>query len=390
MFHKLNLTKNEDVPSHSGKFEKTIGVLVSGGDCAGLNATVRAITHHAIKTYNWRVIGFERGYWGAWVRPLQTVELTVDVCDHRWLTCGGTFLGSNKNLEKPNVADKNKTFGDFNEAFCDAYVSLGLDAMVVIGGDGSFRKLAELQTVFEQTQKNKINSKINFIAIPKTIDNDVAYTDLAIGHETALEIVVNAIDNIQSTAESHDRVMVVEVMGRDAGHIALKAGVAGGADAILIPEIPYNLQDLAEHVEKICLSEKGHAIVVVAESVKAPNGSTMKSTIGTEEQTRYRGIGFELALRLKEKITAEVRSVSLGHIQRGGSPHIKDRLLANRFGIHAVDLIEKGESGKVIIIENGKMSDVSLQDVASNVQRVDVNGEMVHIAKSLGIYIGDA
>lgn len=365
---------------------KTIGVMVSGGDCAGLNATIRAITHHAIKTYGWRVIGFQRGYWGIWVRPMQTVELTVEKCNHEWITSGGVFLRSNKNLGVPTFADQGATFPNLNEAFCDGYHSLGLDAMIVIGGDGSFRKLAEIHNFYHQHAQH---SSINFVAIPKTIDNDVAYTDLAIGHETALEIVIDALDNIQSTAESHDRVMIVEVMGRDAGHIALKAGIAAGADAILIPEIPYNLDALAQHIEKIYQSPQKHAVIVVAESVKNPDGNTMKSTIGAEEQTRYRGIGFELALQLKKKISAEVRSVSLGHVQRGGGPCIKDRLLANRFGVHAVDLIAQNQSGRVIIISNGKMADVALADVASNIQNVDPHGEMVHIAKSLGIYIGN-
>lgn len=367
---------------------KTIGVMISGGDCAGLNATVRAITHHAINTYGWRVIGFQRGYWGIWVRPMQTVELTREVCDHRWITSGGALLRSNKNYGAPTFGDNGTTFPSLEDAFCDGYQQLGLDGMIVIGGDGSFRKLAEIHDLFQRTGRDDHKS-VNFIAIPKTIDNDVAYTDLAIGHETALEVVIEALDNVQSTAESHDRVMVVEVMGRDAGHIALKAGVAAGADAILIPEIPYSIDDLAAHLEAIYQSPKRHAIVVVAESVKTPDGNVMQSAIGAQEQTRYRGIGFELARRLKEMISAEVRSVSLGHVQRGGGPHIKDRLLANRFGVHAVDLLAQGQSGRVIIIQDGKMSDVPLGEVASTVQRVDVHGEMVHIARALGIYVGD-
>jgi 6-phosphofructokinase 1 len=183
--------------------------------------------------------------------------------------------------------------------------------------------------------------------------------------------------------------MVVEVMGRDAGHIALKAGVAAGADAILIPEISYNINDLAKHIEKVYQSAQKHAIVVVAELVKTPDGDSLKSAIGDDEQMRYRGIGFNLASRLKEKVSAEVRSVSLGHIQRGGRPRIKDRLLANRFGVHAVDLIAKKQFGRVIVVVNGKMADIHISEVADVLQTVDVNGEMVHIAKSLGIYIGN-
>lgn len=362
--------------------------MVNGGDCAGLNATVRAITLHAVRSYGWRVIGFRRGFWGIRVRPMNIIELTPEICNHQWLTSGGTFLRSNKNSkEAPPFLDKNTHVLPLEEAFYEGYQELGLDAMIVIGGDGSFRILDRIHD-FSQEKGAGSGKSVNFVAIPKTIDNDVAYTDLAIGHETALENVVSALDDIQSTAESHDRVMVVEVMGRDAGHIALKGGVAAGADAILIPEIPYDIDALAAHLETIYQSPKKHAIVVVAESVKKPDGGTMKSTIGDEEQTRYRGIGFELALQLKKKISAEVRSVSLGHIQRGGGPRIKDRLLANRFGVHAVDLIAQNQFGRVIIIEKGKMADVSLADVASNTQQVDVNGEMVHIAKSLGIYVG--
>ncbi|MDR1598211.1 MAG: ATP-dependent 6-phosphofructokinase [Holosporales bacterium] len=368
---------------------KTIGVLVSGGDCAGLNATVRAITHHATKSFNWRVIGIQRGYWGMWVRPLQTIELTPDVCDHQWVSSGGTFLRSNKNYHAPTFADCGRTFPDLDEAFCNAYNALGLDAIVVIGGDGSFNKLNQIHDFYNKTKKKGDHNEVNFIAIPKTIDNDVAYTDLAIGHETALDVVVEAIDNIQFTAESHDRVMVVEVMGRDAGHIALKAGVASGADAILIPEIPYNINDLAKHIEGVYQSQQRHAIVVVAESVKTPEGEFLRGTIGDEEQTRYRGIGENLASRLKEQISADVRFVSLGHVQRGGRPRIKDRLLASRFGVHAVDLIAKKQFSRVIVVVNGKMADIHISEVANVLQTVDVKGEMVHVAKSLGIYIGD-
>lgn len=373
---------------HANAAQK-IAVLVSGGDCPGLNATVRAIVHHATKTFNWQVVGFQRGYWGVWVRPLQTIDLTPDICDHQWTCTGGTFLRSNKNLHAPTFADGAKTFPDLDEAFCDAYRSLGLDALIVIGGDGSFRKLAQIHEYYNRTKKGSDAREINFVAIPKTIDNDVAYTDLAIGHETALDTVVDAIDNVQATAESHDRVMIVEVMGRDAGHIALKAGVAAGVDAILIPEIPYDLDALATHIEETCQSPQGHAIVVVSESVKTPEGNVMQGTIGDAEQTRYRGIGFELAQRLKEKISAEVRSVALGHVQRGGRPHIKDRLLANRFGVHAVDLIAQKQFGRVIIVKDGKMSDVHISEVANVLHRVDTAGEMVHIAKSLGIYVGE-
>ncbi|MDR0631548.1 MAG: ATP-dependent 6-phosphofructokinase [Holosporales bacterium] len=368
---------------------KTIGVLVSGGDCAGLNATVRAITLHATKTFSWRVVGIQRGYWGMWVRPLQTIELTPDVCDHQWVSSGGTFLRSNKNCHPPTFADGGKTFPNLDEAFCNAYNALGLNAIIVIGGDGSFNKLNQIHDYYNKTKKRGDHNEVNFIAIPKTIDNDVAYTDLAIGHETALDVVIESIDSLQFTAESHDRVMVVEVMGRDAGHIALKAGVAAGADAILIPEISYNIDDLAKHIERVYQSPQRHAIAVVAESVKTPDGETMRGTIGEEEQTRYRGIGENLAARLKERVSADVRFVSLGHVQRGGRPRIKDRLLANRFGVHAVDLIAKKQFSRVIVVINGKMADIHISEVANTIQRVDVNGEMVHIAKSLGIYIGN-
>lgn len=372
--------------THKSINNKTIGVLVSGGDCSGLNLTVRSIVRHAIKTYNWRVIGIQKGYWGIWTRPMQTVDLTIEKCDYRWVTSGGIFLGSNKNIGPPKFADFGKTFPDLNDAFCQGYKALGLDAIIVIGGDGSLRKLAEIHNY--QKQKSP-DSPLNFLAIPKTIDNDVAYTDLAIGHETALDVVINAIDNLQSTAESHDRVIVVEVMGKDVGHIALKGGIAASADAILIPEIPYDINKLAEHINKIFRKEKQYAIVVVSESIRTPEGKAMKKTIGAKEQERYNGIGAELALILKEKVSAEIRSVSLGHIQRGGTPHIKDRLLAARFGVHAVDLIAKNQFCRVLCVLNGRSGDISIADATSRIQAVDPQGEMVHIARSLGIYVGE-
>ncbi|MDR0625097.1 MAG: ATP-dependent 6-phosphofructokinase [Holosporales bacterium] len=363
-----------------------IGVLVSGGDCAGLNALVRAIVLHAVKSYNWRVIGIKRGFPGIWSRPMQTMDLTPEVCNNLWQTSGGIFLGSNKNASLSKAAGDGKALADLQEAFVAGYNALGLDALIVVGGDGSFAQLAEISDYGSPASQPE--RRPNIIAIPKTIDNDVPYTDLAIGHETALDVIVEAIDKLQTTAESHDRVIVVEVMGKDAGHIALKSGIAAGADAILIPEIPYDIEALAAHIKAILQNWKKYAIVVVAESVKTPQGEAKVRTIGADEQTRYYGVGEHIAFCLKSRLPAEVRSVTLGHVQRGGGPRAGDRLLAAKLGVAAVDFIRRGEFGRVLCTVNGEIIGVALGDVVGKTKIVEKESELVRAAVALGIYIG--
>ena len=225
---------------------KKIGILTSGGDCGGLNAVVRAATLRAINKYQWKVFGIRDGTLGLLKKPLDVLELTTKHFDGNLMRMGGTFLGTNN---KGNASE---------QKVLEGFKKLELDALIGIGGDGSMKILQKL------TQKGGIN----FVGIPKTIDNDVKDNDLSIGYDTAVDVATNALDMLQPTAASHRRAMILEVMGRDAGHIALNSGIAGGADVILIPEIPYSLKKIADHIDNIRTQGRNHALIVVAEAVK--------------------------------------------------------------------------------------------------------------------------
>ena len=242
--------------------------MTSGGDCGGLNAVVRAATLRAINKYQWKVFGIRDGTLGLLKNPLDVLELTTKHFDGNLMRMGGTFLGTN-----------NK--GNASEAkVLEGFKKLELDALIGIGGDGSMKILQKL------TQKGGIN----FVGIPKTIDNDVKDNDLSIGYDTAVDVATNALDMLQPTAASHRRAMILEVMGRDAGHIALNSGIAGGADVILIPEIPYSIKSISRHIEKIRSTGRNHALVVVAESVRKEDGS--KATVKfVDGEVRLGGIG---------------------------------------------------------------------------------------------------
>ena len=222
---------------------KKIGILTSGGDCAGLNAVIRAVTLRAVNEYGWKVIGIKDGTLGLLKNPFEIIELKPSHFDGNLMRLGGTFLGTNNKGYSPH----NKIIRAFKE--------LKLNALIGIGGDGSMKILQQLAK----------KGGINFVGIPKTIDNDVKDNELSIGYDTAVDVATNALDMLQPTAASHRRAMILEVMGRDAGHIALNSGIAGGADVILIPEIPYSLKKIAKHIDKIRSNGRNHALCVVAE-----------------------------------------------------------------------------------------------------------------------------
>ena len=229
---------------------KKIGILTSGGDCAGLNAVIRASTIRAVNKYNWQVFGIKDGTLGLLSDPLNIIELLPSHFDGNLMRMGGTFLGTN-NKGNPSF-----------EKIIQGFKQLGLDALIGIGGDGSMKILQEL------TKKGNIN----FVGIPKTIDNDVKDNELSIGYDTAVDVATNALDMLQPTAASHRRAMILEVMGRDAGHIALNSGIAGGADVILIPEIPYSINAIAKHIDNIRANGRNHALIVLAEAVRKEDG----------------------------------------------------------------------------------------------------------------------
>jgi len=347
---------------------KRIGILTSGGDCAGLNAVIRAVAHRAIEGYSWEVLGLRYALQGLMQDPKQYCELKLDMLDGNMLRLGGTILGS---------TNKGTPFNHSKEIIA-GIKELGIDAIIGVGGDGSLKILSDLLKLGD----------INFVGIPKTIDNDLGSTEISIGFSTAVEVATEALDRLQPTAASHDRVMILEVMGRDAGHIALNAGIAGGADVILIPEIPYTLESVAKKIKKINDRGRNFALVVVAESVKTESGEPSVIT-DPEGRTRYGGIGHYLSEKITEKTRAETRCTVLGHVQRGGQPNASDRVLAAALGVHAVDLVSKGQFNRMVAWQNRHVIDVPLAEAIAQYEAVNVDGALVRTARGLGICLGD-
>lgn len=357
---------------------KRIGVMTSGGDCAGLNACIRAVTHHAIREYGWEVIGIRKGTTGLIHRPMEYIPLTVAMCDTAMMRSGGTMLGSTNKDNPYNFPNGDGTRSDRSKDFCEGYYELGLDALIGIGGDGSMKILRNLAK----------QGNLNLITVPKTIDNDLGHTEVAIGYSTALDVAMEALDRLQPTAASHQRVMVLEVMGRDAGHIALGAGVAGGADVILIPEIPYKLDEICAHIKRINESRRSFALVIVAEAVKKENGEI--ATVAEDNgRPRYGGIGQYLAEKISFCTGAESRVTVLGHVQRGGQPNSWDRMVASAFGVRAVDLIAEGKFDRMVAWERRNVIDVPILEAISRYQAVETDDVLVKTAQGLGIYIGE-
>src|SRR6266851_6514199 len=242
---------------------KSIGILTSGGDCSGLNAVIRAVVSHAIEHHGWRVIGIRQGTMGLMRRPVEFEELGLRVVTGNILRLGGSILGTTNKGDPFAFPMPDGSLRDRSQEVIDAYHALRLDALIGVGGDGSFAILRRLAQ----------QGGLPFIAIPKTIDNDVRDTEASVGYDTAVAVATEALDRLQPTAASHDRIMVLEVMGRDAGHIALATGIAGGADVVLIPEIPYDIQNVAAHIKAIRKKGRNFALVVVSEAVRTVEGS---------------------------------------------------------------------------------------------------------------------
>jgi len=356
---------------------KRIGILTSGGDCAGLNPAIRAVVHRATGR-GWRVLGVRNGTAGLLSRPVDYVELSAEHTGGELLRRGGTILGSTNKGDPFAFPMTDGRLVDRSEEVIEGYRELGLDALVVAGGDGSLhilRRLAE-------------KGDIPLVAIPKTIDNDLGLTEISVGHDTAVATASDALDHLQPTAASHSRVMVLEVMGRDAGHIALSAGIAGGADAILIPEIPYSIARVAEKIESLKAAGRNFALVIVAEAVKTENGEpVLVKHLGG--QASYGGIGHYIAERLARATGAETRVTVLGHIQRGGMPSARDRIIASAFGVHAVDLIAEGRFDRMVAWRERGVSDVPILEAIRRYQAVDPGGTLARTARGLGICLGD-
>ncbi|MFN3076899.1 MAG: ATP-dependent 6-phosphofructokinase [Alphaproteobacteria bacterium] len=359
---------------------KRIGVLTSGGDCAGLNAVIRAVTYRAIRHYGWEVYGIKDGTMGFMSRPIEYVKLDLDVFTCDILRQGGTMLGTTNKGDPFAFPMPDGTVRDRSKEVADGYHELGLEAMVVVGGDGSMnivRRLAQ-------------QGNMRMIGVPKTIDNDVRHTEYAVGFTTAVNTAVDALDRLAPTAASHHRVLILETMGRDAGHLALNAGIAGGADVILIPEIPYSLDGIVTKLRQVQQEEKrNHALMVVAEGCRTDTGEKLQAVL-TGGEMRNTGIGNYLSGRLNTALEgAETRVTVLGHVQRGGTPSARDRVIASAFGVHAVDLIAQGKFDRMVAWHDRGVVDVQLSSVVEGSRSVDPHGAIVHTARGLGIYVGD-
>jgi 6-phosphofructokinase 1 len=356
---------------------KTIGILTSGGDCAGLNAVIRAVVHRA-HHYGWRVLGIRDGTMGLLDRPLRYNELNLGSVDGTMMRLGGTILGTtNKGnpfaFPMPGQPSRNRS-----AEIIAGVRELGLDAVIGIGGDGSF---AILRRLAQQGQ-------FPLVGVPKTIDNDVGLTETSVGFDTAVAVATEALDRLQPTAASHARVMVLEVMGRDAGHIALHSGIAGGADVILLPEIPYSLDKIARKIAALRAQGRNSALVVVSEAVRTVEGKMLKVEHrgGTR---RFGGIGQYLADLIAQVTGAETRVTVLGHVQRGSPPSAQDRLIGTAFGVHAVDMIEQGKFDRMVAWQNRRVVDVPLAAAIARYQAVDIHGGLIETARALGVCLGD-
>ena len=355
-----------------------LGVLTSGGDCAGLNAVLRAVVHRAIEGYGWEVVGIEQGTRGLMERPPRAREMDLDIFDGTLMRQGGTILGTTNKGDPFAYPMADGSLRDRSEEVIEGLRLLKIDALIGIGGDGSqdiLRRLAQ-------------QGGFALVTIPKTIDNDVAQTEVAIGYDTAVSVATEALDRLQPTAASHSRVMLLEVMGRDAGHIALVSGIAGGADVILIPEIPWNMDCIARRIEQVRKQGRNFALVVVAEALKTTEGKVVVQSAPGEKQ-RYGGVGHYIGERIAAATGAEVRVTVLGHIQRGGTPSARDRLVAAAFGVHAVDLVAEGKFDRMVAWRARQVIDVPIADVIGHPHLVDPDGPVVRTARGLGICLGD-
>jgi ATP-dependent phosphofructokinase / diphosphate-dependent phosphofructokinase len=358
---------------------KTIGVLTSGGDCAGLNAVIRAVVCRAVLGYGWRVLGIRQGTLGLLRRPVDFEPLDLQGASPAMARMAGTVLGTTNRGDPFAYPMPDGSLKDRSEEVIEGVRLLGLDALIVIGGDGS---MAILRHLAQQ-------GGIPLVGVPKTIDNDVGATEHSIGYNTAVMVATEAIDRLQPTAASHDRVMVLEVMGRDSGHIALSAGIAGGADVILVPEIPYDINVVAAHINDVRqVAARNFAIVVVAEAVRDKSGQLVRHQNAPGSLT-YGGIGHVIGEALAQLTRAETRVTVLGHVQRGGGPTWNDRLVASAFGVHAVDCIAEGRFDRLVAWQHRRVVDVPLTAAFQPTPLAASDDTLVHTARGLGICLGD-
>ena len=374
---------------------KKVGILTCGGDCPGLNAVIRGAVKTAL--YNdVEVYGFLEGYKGLLEnRYIKLEQKEIDGIIYQ----GGTIIKSNNGTNTFAIPEKNEKgetiYVDHSEEIAERLKKDGFDALIVVGGDGSLK-----------SARDYMLRGVNIVGVPKTIDNDVPLTDVTFGFNTAVEVATEAIDRLHTTATSHGRIMVLEVMGRYAGWIALSSGLAGGADTILIPEIPYDLNKVVEKINQRKAQGKNHSIIVVAEGAKPKEGTVSIREIEEDKKNnkgldsvKLGGAGAYVASEIERLTGQEARFTNLGYLQRGGDTCPYDRILSTEFGATAMQLCIDGKFGRMVTLLNGQIQSISLNEVAgtgttigaksSNLKLVDLSGDLVQTARRIGICFGD-
>ena len=351
-----------------------VGVLTGGGDCPGLNAVIRAVTKSLILQHNAQVIGFEDGFLGLIERRIRPLSYS-DVSGI--LTRGGTILGTSNKANPFNYHERGGA--DVSAQVARNYEELGLRALITIGGDGTM------------SISHRLNEMgINVVGVPKTIDNDLVGTERTFGFDTAVSIATEAIDRLHTTAQSHNRVMIIETMGRYAGWIALYAGTAGGADIILMPELDYDIESVARICREREMGGQNFTIIAIAEGAKPVGGEmTVKRVIAdSPDPVRLGGIGYVLGDQLRGLIRSEVRTSVLGHIQRGGTPTAYDRNLATAYGSFAASMVIDGRFGCMVALQGNQLTSVPLEEVANKTRTVPMDTPMVAAALAVGTSFG--
>ncbi len=360
---------------------RRIGILTGGGDCPGLNAVIRAVAKTAMFQYGWEVYGIEDGYLGLIenrIHPLSSGDVS------NILTTGGTILGTSNRADPARFAvgeDENgePVFEDVTRRCLYHLKARQIDAVVAIGGDGTM-----------SGARNLVEQGVPIIGVPKTIDNDLVGTELTFGFQTAVSIATECLDRIHTTAASHHRVMVCEVMGRNAGWIALHSGIASGSDVILLPEQPYDI----DHVADYCLNRSRHGkrftIVCVSEGAKPKGGEQVvaRHDPASPDPVRLGGVGQAITAQIEKKTGIESRCTVLGHIQRGGTPIPEDRLLATYFGHHATELLAAGQFNRLVVMQNHRCTDVELVTAADKQRTVPLDHPLIKAARAIGTSFG--
>ena len=356
--------------------KRRIGILTAGGDCPGLNAAIRGVARAAYETFDAEIIGILDGYRGLIEGEFRLMR-KQDFSGI--LTLGGTILGSSRRpfREMRLLGDDNV---DKVAAMKKTYEDLKLDCLVTLGGNGT-HKTANLLS----------EAGLHVIGLPKTIDNDIYGTDFTFGFHTAVEIATEVIDRLHTTAASHGRVIVVEIMGNKAGWLTLYSGMAGGADAILLPEIPYDIEKVAEVMESRARNNKAFSIIAVAEGAMDKKEAKLKrkEREAARKDAGFHGIAYRIAEQLQELAGVEARAVVPGHIQRGGTPCAYDRVLSTQFGVHAADLIKKDKYGYTVALVGNEIVHNKLSEVAGISKLVPEDHQMVDLARNIGISFGD-